>query len=125
MEPIHRQYLIRLFAGMVSYVILLFVAVWITPMVPQPWTVAVALIFAPAIFLLVRAVAKLWGDSDEFGRAQMQEAAALGFAIAVPTVLALALLEIITGVRFTLFSAFGIAMAAWAGAAAWCARKYR
>lgn len=120
-----RRYLIRMAVATVVYLILLgfmFVLIKVLPPAGDPWTVLMVL---PPVGLFVRAMRGLWEESDEFNRRKMLEALATGFAIGVPLLVPLGIMDLVTNTHIPFIVSFGILMGAWALGGVLSALRYR
>ncbi len=124
MEPSTRRYLVRFFAGMVSYCVLLPVALLVGRALAPPWRMASALLVLPSIVLIVRAVMLQWREADELARSVMMESLAIGFAVGVPIVLVIGIFQAFGLADLSFMWAFAILMAGWLLGGCLARRRY-
>ena len=90
MEPSTRRYLVRFFAAMASYCVLL-----------------------PVALLVGRALTPPWREADELARGVMVESLAIGFAVGAPVVLVVGIFQVFGLAELSFMWAFAILMAGW------------
>ena len=113
MEPSTRRFLVRFFAAMASYCVLLPVALLVGRALTPPWRMLSALVVLPSIVLIVRAVMLLWREADELARGVMVESLAIGFAVGAPVVLVVGIFQVFGLAELSFMWAFAILMAGW------------
>lgn len=124
MEPATRRYLVRFSVGMVSYCVLLVVALLIGRAMAPPWRILGALAVLPAVVLIVRAIMLHWRETDELARSLMVESLAIGFAVGTPIILVIGLLQAFGLADLSFLWAYGILMGGWLLGAFLARRRY-
>ncbi|MBB4071970.1 hypothetical protein EII31_06325 [Leucobacter sp. OH2974_COT-288] len=106
-----RRYSMRLGSGMALYTVSLLVAIVLRGAGIGDWLPA--LLTLPSVVIIAWAVAALYRDSDEFGRRKLAESFVLAFAIGVPILLTVGLLEAFGGPHLSWLFAFAVMMGSW------------
>ena len=119
MEPATRRYLVRFFAAMAAYCVLLAVALLVGRAVAPPWRMLGVL-----VVLLVRAIMLHWRDVDELARSLMVESLAIGFAVGTPIILVIGLFQAFGLADLSFMWAYAILMAGWLLGAFLARRRY-
>ena len=124
MEPATRRYLVRFFAAMAAYCVLLAVALLVGRAVAPPWRMLGVLVVLPSVVLLVRAIMLHWRDVDELARSLMVESLAIGFAVGTPIILVIGLFQAFGLADLSFMWAYGILMVGWLLGAFLARRRY-
>lgn len=110
-----KRYAVRFTIGMVSYMILLTVALLITHVVAEtPGRVLLGLIPIPAVLFLAWAAVQFSREADEFARRQLTESLAIGFSVGSALVVSYGLLDSFGAPTLSWIWAFAIYMVCWA-----------
>lgn len=115
--------MIRMVLGITIYVLTLFVATTMQSAGIGTWQPA--LITLPGVAVIAWAVIAFYRESDEFAQRQLGESFIIGFAIGVPLLLVVGLLEMFGGPHLNWMFAFGIMMTGWLIGSIVSAVRYR
>ncbi|MDI6022317.1 hypothetical protein QBL02_02010 [Leucobacter sp. UT-8R-CII-1-4] len=107
----HFRYLTRFSIGMVLYIVTLFIAIAIRNEGIGTWQPG--LLTLPSVAIIAWAVIAYYRESDEFVQRKLGESFIVGFAIGVPVVLVLGLLETFGGPHINGMVSFGVLMTGW------------
>jgi len=117
------RYMIRMGVGIALYVITLFIAVAMQDSGVGTWQPM--LLTLPSVAIIAWAVIAFYRESDEFAQRQLGESFIIGFAIGVPLLLVVGLLEMFHGPHLNWMFAFGIMMAGWSVGSIITSIRYR
>lgn len=105
------RYVVRLSIGVALYFVTIFLAVQLQESGTAPWLLL--LMNLPSVAVIAWSIISFYRESDEFAQRQLGESFITGFAIGVPLLLAIGLLEILGGPHLNGMIAFGIMMTGW------------
>lgn len=105
------RYSIRIGIGVVLYLIGLFVAIDLSEAGIGSWQPM--LLTLPGVAVLAWAIVAFYRESDEFAQRQLGESFIIGFAIGVPLLLVVGLLEVFGGPHLNWMIAFSVMMGGW------------
>jgi len=105
------RYLTRFSIGMVLYLITLFLAVTLRNQGIGSWQPA--LLTFPSVAIITWAIIAYYRESDEFLQRKLGESFIIAFAIGVPVVLVMGLLESLGGPHINGMVSFGVLMTGW------------
>lgn len=117
------RYMIRMAIGVALYVLTLFAAIALQDAGIGDWQPA--LLTLPSVAVQAWAVIAFYRESDEFAQRQLGESFIIGFAVGVPLLLVIGLLEIFGGPHLNWMFAFGIMMTGWMVGSIVSAIRYR
>lgn len=117
------RYMIRMAVGVALYVLTLFAAIALQDAGIGDWQPA--LLTLPSVAVQAWAVIAFYRESDEFAQRQLGESFIIGFAVGVPLLLVMGLLEIFGGPHLNWMFAFGIMMTGWMVGSIVSAIRYR
>lgn len=107
----HFRYLVRFSIGMVLYLVTLFAAIAMRNEGIGTWQPG--LLTLPSVAIIAWAIIAYYRESDEFLQRKLGESFIVGFAIGVPVVLVLGLLETFGGPHINGMISFGVLMSSW------------
>ncbi len=119
----HARYLVRFSLGMALYLVTLFIAIAMRNAGIGTWQSG--LLTLPSVAIIAWAVIAFYRESDEFAQRQLGESFIIGFAIGVPLLLVVGLLEMFGGPHLNWMFAFGIMMTGWLIGSIVSAVRYR
>lgn len=127
MKPqFRKRYAVRFAIGMVSYMILLTIALLITHTVAEgPERVLLGLIPIPAVLFLAWSAIQFSREADEFARRQLTESLAIGFSAGSALVLSYGLLDSFGAPTLSWIWAFATYGVCWAIGSVIVNQRYR
>ena len=105
------RYVIRMGIGIALYVATLFAAIAMQNAGIGSWQPM--LLTLPSVAVIAWAIIAFYRESDEFAQRQLGESFIIGFAIGVPLLLVVGLLEMFGGPHLNWMIAFGVMMTGW------------
>lgn len=105
------RYLLRFSIGMALYLVTLFVAIALHNEGVGTWQPG--LLTLPSVAIIAWAIIAYYRESDEFLQRKLGESFIIAFAIGVPSVLMLGLLETFGGPHINGMVSFGVLMTGW------------
>lgn len=105
------RYTIRMGTGIALYVATLFAAIAMQNAGIGSWQPM--LLTLPSVAVIAWAIIAFYRESDEFAQRQLGESFIIGFAIGVPLLLVVGLLEMFGGPHLNWMIAFGVMMTGW------------
>lgn len=105
------RYLTRFSIGMALYLVTLFVAIAIHDAGIGTWQAG--LLTLPSVAIIAWAIIGYYRESDEFLQRKLGESFIIAFALGVPAVLMLGLLETFGGPHINGMVSFGVLMTGW------------
>ena len=105
------RYLVRFSIGMVLYIVTLFLAIALHNEGIGTWQAG--LLTLPSVAIIAWAIIAYYRESDEFLQRKLGESFIIAFAIGVPAVLVLGLLETFGGPHINGMVSFGVLMTGW------------
>lgn len=106
-----KRYILRMAIAVALYIVTLFGAVAMQDVGIGTWQPM--LLALPGVAVIAWAVIAFYRESDEFAQRQLGESFIIGFAVGVPLLLVVGLLEIFGGPHVNWMFAFGIMMTGW------------
>ena len=121
-----KRYVVRFIIGMVSYMILLIVALFVSrAMAEGPARVLLGLLPIPAILFIAWAAVRFSREADELARRQLTESLSIGFFVGSALVASYGLLDSFGAPTLSWMWAFATYMLCWAIGSAIVSRRYR
>ena len=105
------RYVIRMGIGIALYVATLFAAIAMQNAGIGSWQPM--LLTLPSVAVIAWAIIAFYRESDEFAQRQLGESFIIGFAVGVPLLLVVGLLEMFGGPHLNWMIAFGVMMTGW------------
>ena len=121
-----KRYLVRFSFGIVSYTILLLIALLVEKAVGEvPWRVFLGLLPVPAVLVMAWAAIQFSREADEFARRQLTESLAIGFWGGSALVASYGLLDSFGAPALSWMWAFATYMMCWGIGSFIVSRQYR
>lgn len=115
--------MVRMAIGIALYVVTIFAATALQGAGIGTWQPM--LLTLPGVVVIAWAVIAFYRESDEFAQRQLGESFIIGFAVGVPLLLVVGLLEMFGGPHLNWMFAFGIMMTGWIVGSIVSAIRYR